>query len=147
MTSDEKTDTLQKLVAALPHSADLGMLLTEAGDGHAVMTLRHDRRFVGDTRTGALAGGVILALLDTCAGAAVLAHPSAPGGTATLDLRIEHLRPAGPGFNLTARAECYRMAHPMAFVRAIAWTHSMDEPVAAAMGVFSVEPSFTGKDR
>ena len=139
MSDPQKTSIARQFVAALPHSADLSMQVEEVGDGYCVMSLPYDTRFVGDPSTGVLAGGVITALLDTCCGTAVMAHPGGAGGTATLGLRIDYMRPAEPGKSVMARADCYRMTRTVAFVKAIAWTDDREKPVATAAGSFTVE--------
>ncbi len=136
---DQKTRIARQFIEAIPHSRDLGMELVEIGAGWVVMTLDYDPRFIGDPETGVLHGGVITALLDTCGGASVMTHPAAPGGTATIDLRIDYMRPAPPRKRVFARAECYRITRSVAFVRGVAYTDSRDEPVAAAHGAFTVE--------
>ena len=127
-------------VQSLPFAQALGIRVDSARPGIMRMSLPWRAGLVGDQRRGILHGGVLSALIDTAAGAAVLCHAAAPCRVATMDLRIDYLRPARSGQRLTAHAECYRMGRTVAFVRGWAGDEDGDAgPVAHAACSFIVE--------
>ncbi|MCA0042867.1 PaaI family thioesterase [Celeribacter litoreus] len=141
MTADleNKTERARTFVETLPHCQALGMALQSIGQGEAEIAMPYAEKLIGDPDTGVIHGGAVSALMDTCAGAAVMSHPEAGYATATLDLRIDYMRAAKPGATITAHAICYHMTRSVAFVRVSAHDGSSDVPVAAASGAFAVE--------
>jgi uncharacterized protein (TIGR00369 family) len=137
--SADKIGLIQKFFGELPHAKALGMQVMEVGEGTAEFAMDYDPQFVGDPKTGVIHGGAVSALMDTCCGAAAMSHPDNPGATATIDLRIDYMRPATPGQRIRAKAECYHVTRTVAFVRARAMDDDEDRPVATATGTFTVE--------
>ena len=136
---DKKNKIAQQFMQALPHARALGMRLIAMGGGRAQIEMDYDDRLIGDPETGVIHGGAVSALMDTCCGAAAMSHPASPGGTATIDLRIDYMRPATPGQAIRAEAECYHITRSVAFVRARAMDDDSARPVATATGTFTVE--------
>jgi uncharacterized protein (TIGR00369 family) len=133
------TSIARQFIAALPHSHALGMRLEEIGEGIATIAMPYDPALIGDPLTGVIHGGAVSALMDTACGAAVMCHPQAGFSTATLDLRIDYMRPATPGQTIRTRAECHHVTRSVAFVRAVATDDDDSRPVAMATGAFTVE--------
>ena len=129
----------RQFIEAIPHAKALGLELTFIGDGEAEIAMPYNEQLIGDPKTGVIHGGAVSTMLDTCCGAAVMSHPSAPGATATIDLRIDYMRAATPGQSIRTRATCYHITRNVAFVRATATDDDKDHPVATASGAFTVE--------
>ena len=92
-----------------------------------------------------LHGGANTALLDAASGAAVFAALTEWVPIATLDLRIDYLRAAEAGREVTARATCYKTTRNVAFTRAVAYHDDPDDPIASSVGTFmlSTKPGAT----
>lgn len=135
----DKVKMARQFMDAIPHARDLGMELTAIDGGSATIRMPYDTRLIGDPDTGVMHGGAISALMDSCCGAAVMSHPSNPGGTATIDLRVDYMRAATPGQAVSTTAECYHVTRSVAFVRATATDEDTDNPVAMATGTFTVQ--------
>ncbi len=138
----DKVAVARQFIEAIPHASALGMVLKDISGGRAAISMPYDERFIGDPKTGVIHGGAVSALMDTCCGAAVMSHPAAPGGTATIDLRIDYMRAATPGQTIVTTAECYHVTRNVAFVRATTVDDDTDRPVATASGAFTVEKKF-----
>ena len=137
MDSDTRNRIARQFIEAIPHARALGMRVEAVEPGIAALSMPWDARLVGDPRSGVIAGGVVSTLMDTSCGAAVMTATDDPGGTATLDLRIDYMRAATPGQGLLARAECHHLTRSVAFVRATCWDDDRSRPVATATGAFT----------
>lgn len=138
-SAQQRRRIARQFIEAIPHARALGMQLEELLPGKAVISMPWNADLVGDPRSGVIHGGVISTLMDTCSGAAVMAHPDGAKVTATIDLRIDYMRAATPRQAIRARAECYHVTRSVAFVRAVAMDDDDTRPVAAATGAFTFE--------
>jgi uncharacterized protein (TIGR00369 family) len=123
----------------VPHNRALG-LRYEGFDGKRLFVrLPYHPRLVGNVELGVLHGGAITALMDATAGTVVFARLMKPLRVATLDLRIDYLKPAAPGVDVIARAECLKATRHVAFVRCETY-HADDESqlIAVANGTFMI---------
>ena len=120
----------------VPHNQALGMRLIDITATEVVIELPYDPKLVGNPDTGTLHGGAITALLDGCSGAAVFTALAEPVPIATLDLRIDYLKPAEPGKSVIGKATCYKMTRNVAFTRAVAYQDDPENVIAHSVGTF-----------
>jgi len=114
----------------------LGGEVLELGKGRARTRLPYAPHLVGDPDTGVVHGGVITALLDQSCGIAVASALKELVPFATLDLRIDYMKPAEPHVDILVEAECLKVTHEVAFTRGIAYQGSPDQPIALSTGAF-----------
>ncbi len=120
-----------------PWSAALALEFLEVSGEKAVMRLpwREDLAAFEDARL--LASGAIATLVDQACGMAVMARFDRPVVISTLNLKIDHVRPAAMASSVTVEARCYHLTRNIAFVRADVWDSGPGALVAAAQGSFA----------
>jgi len=137
---DERAARKLKMTLAfsrvVPHNQALGMRLIDITATEVVIELPYDPKLVGNPDTGTLHGGAITALLDGCSGAAVFTALAEPVPIATLDLRIDYLKPAEPGKSVIGKATCYKLTRNVAFTRAVAYQDDPENVIAHSVGTF-----------
>lgn len=118
------------------HGGRLGIVYHDHGADWAELALPYHPDLIGDEASGIIASGPILALMDMATSVGVWLKLDAFKGHATLDLRIDYLRPARPGHTVIGRGECYRITRSIAFVRGQAHDGDPEDPLAHVAGTF-----------
>ena len=121
---------------AIPHARECGMVVDALDEAGARASMPYRDAWLGDTERGVYHTGVITTLVDTVSGLAAVAGAGRFETIATLDLRMDFLRPAAKGKDLHVHASCYRLTRSIAFVRASAWQDDEREPVAVSKATF-----------
>ena len=141
-------DLASLLVDGSPHAVALGFKVDRVGEGDACLRLPYRTDLVGDPDTGVIHGGAVTALLDHVCGLAAFTGLGGEDTPATLDLRIDYMRPAEPGQDIIAEAVSLRSRGLVCFVRATAHDGDTDEPVAIAQAAFMItNASKAARDR
>jgi uncharacterized protein (TIGR00369 family) len=141
MDEDKLTKMVEEsgnaLIQHVPHARAIGLKIVTAKKDHAWLEVPYAPHLVGNPDTGVIHGGVITTLLDNASGVAVQLALPERSSIATLDLRIDYMRPAEPGKTIKAHAHCYKVTQNVAFVRGAAYhDENEDEPIATSVGTF-----------
>ena len=132
-------ETARRFAAAIPHVAAIGIEVVAAATAWTRLRLPWQAELVGNPDRGLLHGGAITTLIDSASGLAVFLALERPPTIATLDLRIDYLRPPGVGEAVIADAECYRLTRSIAFVRALAHHGDAGRPIAHSASTFKLD--------
>jgi uncharacterized protein (TIGR00369 family) len=123
-------------LASRAHGGLLGLRYVAHGEDWAELAIDYSERLVGDETSGVLASGPILALMDMATSMSIWCRQKRFRPQATLDLRVDYLRPATPGQPVIGRGECYRLTRSVAFIRGHAHNGDAADPVAHVAGTY-----------
>ncbi|HBC58029.1 MAG TPA: thioesterase [Gammaproteobacteria bacterium] len=104
--------------------------------GRAAMKMPYNEEFIGDPSSGSIHGGIITLLMDTVGGMCVMSTIKTMTPIATLDLRMDYMRPTKPGKEIIAECECYHYTHSVAFIRGFAHEGDIKDPIAHMSAAF-----------
>ena len=123
-------------VRRLGHGGALGIDYVDHGRDWAELILPYDDKLIGVEESGVIASGPIISLMDMATSVAIWIRLGRFQHQATLDMRVDYLRPATPGRAITGRGECYRTTKSIGFVRGTAHDGDPADPVAHVSGTF-----------
>ena len=118
------------------HGGALGILYVGHGPDWVELGLDYDEKLVGMAETGVIASGPIVSLMDMATSMALWVKLGRFRPQATLDMRVDYLRPATPGRRIVGRGECYGVSKSVGFVRGIAHDGDQADPVAHVAATF-----------
>lgn len=129
---------IDNFVAQTPHMHDAGMRVTEVGKAGGTMLMPARPTWMGDPVRGLMHPGPLTTLADSCCGLAVTIALPRFQPIATLDLRMDFLRVAGPERDVYCAANCFRLTPNVGFVDAEVWQDDRTQPIAIARGAFMI---------
>ncbi|HEX5355487.1 MAG TPA: PaaI family thioesterase, partial [Aquabacterium sp.] len=135
-TGENRTTWADAFIAGIPYAVASGMKVTELGKGTVSLYQPARDTWTGDSELQMIHTGCLSVLADTACGLAVGAAMDTPEPIATLDLRMDYLRPAMANTELVCKAECYRLSRSIGFVRGQVFQIGQDEPVATVNATF-----------
>ncbi len=136
--ADQKFDPKRFLefVRNVGHGGAIGIGYHDHGADWAELSLPYSEELVGVAESGVLASGPIISLMDMATSLSIWIRLGRFRHQATLDLRVDYLRPARPGQTIIGRGECYGVTKSIGFVRGLAHDGDPADPVAHVSGTF-----------
>lgn len=126
----------QRFLSALRHCQVLNMEVEAVDEERVILRLPYSPTIVGNPQTGAIHGGAITTLMDTCLGMATLCALPQFEVCPTLDLRIDYMGPGVADQDVLGEARCYRVSRDVIFIRGTAYQSDPQQPIAEVVGTY-----------
>jgi len=123
-------------VREVGHGGAIGIAYVDHGEDWAELSLPYDERLIGMAASGIIASGPIISLMDMATSLSIWIRLGRFRHQATLDLRVDYLRPARPGNMIVGRGICHGVTRSVGFVRGFAHDGNAGDPVASVTGTF-----------
>lgn len=114
----------------MPFNRYLGIKLLSLEPGICKLYIPYKAELVGDFRRGALHGGVISTLVDTCGGFAVWSMCELDDKLSTIDMRVDYLKPAF-GNDLVAESRVKLLGNRVGNASTILYSRNDPETILA----------------
>lgn len=139
MNDNPSNDSLINfLEQEIPFNRHLGIKVETAANGAAKLFLPYRKEFTGDARRPALHGGILSTLIDTCGGMAVWTCCQVEDRIATIDMRVDYLRPA-PQTEIVAESRVRLMGNRVGNVQTRVFTREFpDKIIAEGRAVYNI---------
>lgn len=121
---------------AIPHNGAIGLEVVDSGGETVVTSLAFREEFIGDPGARLWHTAVGTTAADSSCGLAVFLALPDMEAIATLDLRMDYLRPAVGQAPLTVESECYHITRCVAFARATLHQGDRERPTALCTAAF-----------
>ncbi len=118
------------------HGGALGIDYVGHGEDWVELGLDYSEKLIGVASSGVIASGPIISLMDMATSMAIWVKLDRFRHQATLDMRVDYLRPARPGHRIIGRGECYGVTKNVGFVRGLAHDGDPADPVAHVTATF-----------
>ena len=129
-------DFVARYVLRHGHAGWLDLKYRAHGEDWVELELPWRDDLVGETGGQTLASGPIVSLMDMASGMCIWQTSGAFAAIATLDLRVDYMRPSRERAAVIGRSHCYKLTRSAAFVRGIAYDGDPSDPVANVSAVF-----------
>lgn len=133
---DDLSAIVRQFGEQVPHSSDLGMEVVALEAGQVRMRLAPQPWLLADDDAEEICSSVLYSLADSAAGLAVFAAARELAPIATLDLRMDYLRPAAIDRALVATACCRHLTDEVAFIHCEIFSEGEAQPAATGSATF-----------
>lgn len=126
---------VKRFIGVIPQCQALKMDALEANDQRVLFTVPFADHLIGNAKKQLIHSGVITTLLDTACGSVVVCALPRFEMCPTLDLRVDHLRPAIAGKALYCEARVLKVTPQIVFTEGVVYQEE-GLPVARAVANF-----------